>query len=103
MNYTAYYNEEWPKGALDPYQLASAPEIRRAHGFHLAGGDGFPKWNKQNMIATMQKLAQQRAVLLERVATCNAQLYALDEEIAHLDALHEEARPTRCITNMKGT
>jgi hypothetical protein len=91
MDLTAEYDAIWPQGASTPYQLARMRNIERAHGFYPAGGDGVSEWNKQNMMATMQKLAKQRAVLLERVAACDAQLDVLDEGIAHLDALHEEA------------
>ena len=84
----ADYDALWPKGASDPYNLASAPTIERPHGFHPAGSEGgvYLQWNEQKMMAEMQKLAierkellRQRAAAEQHVAQCDAKLIALHE------------------------
>jgi hypothetical protein len=91
-NLPALYNAQWPQGAaLDPYLLASMPVIEKPRGFHPKGGEGFRPWNQQNMLFEMQKLAKERAELLARVAVYDAQLGDLQEEVAKLDALHQNA------------
>ena len=78
---------EWPQGAADPHQLAAAPKIPRPSGFHLPGGSAFPQWSRQKMMARLQDLAVERALLLERLAECDHH----EQSVARLHAVHKDA------------
>ena len=47
--FKAQHDLQWPEGAPDPDQLASAPTIQRPGRFYPVGSEEFPYWNKREI------------------------------------------------------